>query len=324
MKYKCGFDVASVIDQLATPLVLDVLPSILYKYEGADWYQRYVPPIMKKYKDYGRLYEKTITDYDLTAAWFLLFPFETVNGEFYRLEGAGVYFQKEKGLNEDQMRKLESMRTLRNSVAHGNAKMRFIAREHQHLFHIDEQIKELEEGESNVQAVVYDGDDPNDAQRILHADALDYIEDAFRALNPNVSKIVQEERERIMKRLLLMSDPLSGNIKRSKIHTQNYAQFQGMMQELRKQYSHIGNYPWTNAPIGEPIDLPLPWANRLNDLEDLPWPDLNAETEAEKKAEAEKKTQNDKSIVDEVVDKAFDTAYNLGKNIFNDFFGKKN
>ena len=320
MKYKCGYNVAGVIDELATLLVIKDLPGILYKYRGLDWYQTYVPSIMKKYKDYKRMYDKTIDDFDLTAIWFLLFPFEDVNGEFYRLEGAGTYFQKEKGLNDEQMRKLESMRTLRNSAAHGNAKMRFIAREHQHLFHIDEQIKDLDEGESIAEAVVYDGNDQIDAQRILHADALDIIEEAFRPLNPNVTKVVQKEREAILKKVTDPTDPFSDEVNRSKVHSQNNAQFQGMMMDLRKQYSRIGNYPFTNAPIGEPVELPLPWAGMLDDLDTLPWPDLNKE---ETKPEEAKKTEYERTIVDDVVDKAIDTAYSLGKNIFNDLFGKK-
>lgn len=322
MEYIYGFDTAGVIDRLAKPLVKNELPAILYQAFGNSWYSSYVKDIMQKYPDYAKLVEddeEPLKNYDVTAIWYLLFPFENINGEFVRLPGAAEYFGKEKGLNEEQLNKLESMRTLRNGLVHANARRRFLKPDHQAMFHEEEQEKEVDGKMSLVKVLIYDGEDPLQAQMVLHEDALDAIEEAFRPLNQNVSGIVLQKKNQILGDLISNGSLISKPSGKRDVYQPNYSKYVAIIQEGRQQYQGISHSDWSRSPISSPVELPLPWAKQLGDLEDLPWP-----TDGELSEEAvSAPVREEKEVSNSAADTIVDEAVNLGKSLFKNLFGKK-
>ena len=335
MKYNCGFQTAGVLDALSGVLIQNQMPSILERKYGPDWYNEYVLPIMKKYKDFSNMAEVTdeddpIKDYDISAFWFLLFPFSSEE-EFTLSQGAAVCFQEAKGLSDEQVKMLESLRTLRNSLVHGKVRMRFIKPEHRNDFHSEEEIKD----DGKIVVVYYDGADPLQGQKIVHMDALDYIADAFSPISPAVRTIVARKKEEISRQIeenqsLLLElgeqkaqNDQSANSDALMVNQQNYAKYLDVLNSCRVQYQRLSNEEWSKAPIGEPLELPMKWANLLNEMETLPWP-----SEEELKEEVKEETKEERMVSDltstvQAIDEAVTTAVDLGKSLFKSFFTNK-
>ena len=329
MDYLLGFDLAGVIDKLALPLIKNELPEILRRKVGPDWYQSYAKGIMENYQDYHKLFEydeEPLKGYDISALWFLLFPYKTEQGEFVRLDGAGSYFQEAKGLSDEQMAAIEALRTLRNGLVHGNVRMRFIQPDHQRYFELEEQTKVIDGTETMVKTVRYLGDDEAEGQRIIHEDALDYIENALSVLDPGVSVFVGEKRSQILAELMNNDKLVSGSMKKLAPHNQqHYAQYLNAIKVTRQQYRNVTHYEWQDAPVGLPLDPPLPWVKLGEELEEgpagLPWKEVE---EAAAPPAPPAPPQLEKPSVDTTVTMkdVTNTAKNIGKSLFG-LFSKK-
>lgn len=328
MYYMCGYEIMSVLDKTALPVVSRHLSEILEGNFGRNWYMDYADPIMRKYSDYGNTsidIRDPLGSFDLTALWFLLFPYERVEDESKRYEGAASYLQKNLNLSSDVINDLESLRSLRNSLVHKNARIRFVAVEHRHMF---EMVKDDEADENSSKSLRYIGDDEMEGQRIIHNDALDYIDRVLRYLDPGVSALINEKRSEIMNELTGANTSrylfTGDDDKEKSARINNYL---NIVQTTRESYSRVRNYDWIQAPIGKPIDTPAPWVVTGDDLDDLDWPSNHPIVEEKKVEEkkAEEKKEGSKTLLQSSIDKirptetetvTMDDLISAGKNLF--------
>ncbi|MBR2738358.1 MAG: hypothetical protein IKD88_06590 [Lachnospiraceae bacterium] len=211
--------------------------------------------------------EDPFGELDFTAFWFLLFPYETDNGNPVAPDqGAIRLIVDHRGLTEKQIRSLSFIRTLRNDLEHNTPKHRCILPAHRDLFYVDEE---------KVFRYIYREAEDSEGQKIIHDDISDLIADAAAPLEPEIYLYAESVKNTIHKKL---NERAAAAGSRSTVSADS-DRFQAYIAPVlawrerhRSDIQHFDQFAWFRAPIGMPLEGKAPWADLNDDLENLPWP----------------------------------------------------
>ena len=289
-------------DNIANLYMRRELPVMLRQEYGENWMNDFVHPIMRHYEYYGNQTfpeEAPLSTLDLSAMWFLLFPYEkTGNGNINHFNGAGEIVKTIKGLDDRQYRNLRAVRTLRNSFEHNDPSIQFVKPEHKNNFHEELRLMTQKDGTQKEKMIlVYDIDDAFEGQLIIHTDAIDFLTRAIQPLDSKVLTLSQNEKQKIIEKLKeqisLHQDVYGETDIEKKLRMQKYRE---TIEESRSFYTgKAAYYEWVREPVGEPLQTPVPWAQLNIDLDTLPWPSAKREKEMKERTEKALKNNKDKS-----------------------------
>ncbi len=329
MEYLFGFEMAGVIDRAVMPLMRPELTRILTGRFGPSWYATYADPLMQNYKDYGSVFvDETdpLRNFDLSALWFLMFPYNVDEVEDEGAEpviGAAQYFAEDKGLDRDDLTLIDGLRSLRNTMVHKNVWKRFIAREHRKDFRTAKQNRKINGADRLITTVIYTGPDSMTGQRIIHQDAFDYIERALARLNPSVSGMIAKSRDRILSDLADTgaTQEAAVTVSADPELDARYVEYMNTISSFRGEYA-TKELEWSGEPIGKPLDLPAPWAVSGDDLEGLPWPSLEKSLPADPPKMPDFSQTIPKQEKQDTLKDAAKVAADLGKGLLGSLFGR--
>ena len=265
MEHVCKFELMALIDKAVVPLIKPDISNILEQQFGSNWFDVFARPIMMKYSDYHKLYisdDNPLDSFDLTALWFLMFPYEYVDGELYEPDGAGRYYQKYKGLSDEEMENLKDIRPLRNSLVHASARLRFVSPEHRKMFKTEETVVDSNGQKKVIRNLVFVGGTEMEGQRILHEDVFDFLSKTLLRLDPGIYNLINDARQRIMKEVMnparyeQVSQASAADIAKQK----RFATYLDIITSMRERYKFMKGYEWSTAPIGKPLDK-FPWGD---------------------------------------------------------------
>ncbi len=269
MEHVCKFELMALIDKAVVPLIKRDISNILEQQFGSNWFDVFARPIMMKYSDYHKLYisdDNPLDSFDLTALWFLMFPYEYVDGELYEPDGAGRYYQKYKGLSDEEMENLKDIRSLRNSLVHASARIRFVSPEHRKMFKTEETVVDSNGQKKVIRNLVFLGGSEMDGQRILHEDVLDFLSRTLLRLDPGIYDLINDARKTVMKEVMnpvryeQASQASATDITKQK----RFATYLDIITSMRERYKFMKGYEWSTAPIGKPLNE-LPWGKLMMD-----------------------------------------------------------
>lgn len=270
MEYQCKYALLDALEKTIYPTVKNRLPKVLERQFGADWFHVFAEPVMRKYEYYDSMVfpaYNPLENCDLTALWFLLFPYDSETGERMSQAGAAPYFQRDLGLTDGEMELLEIMRTLRNAITHNHLRMICIAPEHRDSF----DAIEHQRSDKTVREIVYRGI-PAHGQEIIHMDALNMMSRILTHLEPSFLSVIETYRKRILEELKENNTVSGEETVPDSVSEYRIRQYIGTIEEYRKNYNRYDAIPWAKEPVGAPLSMPVPWLEADDDLEGLPWP----------------------------------------------------
>lgn len=226
------------------PLLRKLIQDAMMQGAGPDWYQAYGQTILSNYEDYDKL-KKRIENgvapteaMDLSALFFLLFPYDAATGQPLGFPvTAMMYFARYCGKTEEQCGVLQRIRVIRNNAIHDDLDDKDQVPTQEYLLNGQQESAWLMDIEEIMKYFV-----PS-----FH---LTSYKDAL-------ARLIAERQGKVQ-----TPNPFAAVISES--------------ESIRRECDRIYHFDELKAPLARPLAGAAPWAASHSDLDELPWPSQQA------------------------------------------------
>lgn len=226
------------------PLLRKLVNDALTRRPGPNWYETHGQQILCRYEDYNKLKARIdqgltpIETLDLSALFFLLFPYDEATGKPLSLPVSVLpYFAEYCGKTEDQCKALQRIRAIRNNAIHDDCDNKKLVPSQEYLVNGQQESKWLAD-----------------------------IEEIMKRFSPSFHLTSYKDE------LAHMVSDRQGQAQASN----PFAAVIDEAESIRRECGRIYHFDVMEAPLASPLAGAAPWAAAHSDLDALPWPSQQA------------------------------------------------